>query len=134
MTGMRLCLLLVALVGGGCGGGGSPAASPDLAMSTSGGGGDMDVYSLCGHPGDPGNSLGVGKYCMDSSSCMGKMAAVCSTLMPIPQGPIYFCTFPCSPTSPTPQCAEGATCTCLSANNPNECGCVPDVCRVGLFG
>ena len=89
---------LVALVAGGCGSS-TPAPSPDLAMSMSGG--DMTVYSLCGHPGDTGNSKGVGRYCMTSPECSaGPMATVCSTLMTIPQGPIYFCTFPCDPTPP----------------------------------
>ncbi|MCU1278383.1 MAG: hypothetical protein JWM53_1929 [bacterium] len=129
---MRLCLLLVTLVAGGCGGG-TPApdlAVSDLAMS---GGGDLSVYSLCGHPGDVGNSKGIGKYCMDSTMCMGQPAAVCSTLMPIQQGPIYFCTLPCDPNATTSTCAEGATCTCLGSST-SACGCVPDPCRIGLFG
>jgi len=100
----------------------------DLSPSS----GDLAVYSLCGHPGDTGNSKGVGEYCMDSSMCNRGMASVCSTLMPVPQGPVYFCTFPC--TVGTTDCGESATCTCLDANNPNLCGCVPDTCRVGLFG
>jgi hypothetical protein len=129
---MRACLLIVALVAGGCGSS-TPAPSPDLAMSMSGG--DLSVYSLCGHPGDTGNSKGVGRYCMTSPECSaGPMATVCSTLMTIPQGPIYFCTFPCDPAASPDPCGENATCTCLSANNPNLCGCVPDTCRVGLFG
>ncbi|MCU1277269.1 MAG: hypothetical protein JWM53_815 [bacterium] len=131
---MRVCLLFVAVVAVlgavGCGGG-TPTPAPDLATPA---GADLSVYSLCGHPGDAGNSKGVGKYCMDSTMCMGQSASVCSTLMPIPQGPIYFCTLPCDPNAATSTCAEGATCTCLSANNPNLCGCVPDTCRVGLFG
>jgi hypothetical protein len=130
---MRLCSLIVALVAvlgaGGCGSG-TPTPSPDLAMSTSG---DLSVSSLCGHPGDTGNSLGVGKYCMDSTMCMGQMASVCSTLMPIPQGPIYFCTFPCDPNATTSPCGTGSTCTCLGSST-SACGCVPDTCRVGLFG
>ncbi len=130
---MRVCLLVVALVAGGCGGGGTPKTSPDLAMSMPSSG-DLAIYSLCGHPGDNGNSKGVGEYCMDSTMCNHGMAAVCSTLMPIPQGPVYFCTFTCDPTANPSPCAESATCTCLSANNPNLCGCVPDVCRIGLFG
>jgi hypothetical protein len=126
---MRQCLLLVALVACGCGGGSTPAPSPDLAMSSSGG--DLEVYSLCGHPGDTGNSKGVGKYCMDSTMCSGQMAAFCSTLNPIQQGPIYFCTLPCDPNAATSPCGENATCTCLTAS---ACGCVPDPCRIGLFG
>ena len=95
--------------------------------------GDLSVYSVCGHPGDTGNSLGVGKYCMDSMDC-AQPASACSTLMPIPQGPIYFCTMLCDPNATTSTCGENATCTCLNANNPNLCGCVPDSCRVGLYG
>ena len=129
---MRVCLLIVALVAVGCGDDTTSSnTQQDLSMS-GGGGGDMEIYSLCGHPGDTGNSKGVGEYCMDSSMCNRGMASVCSTLMPIQQGPVYFCTFPC--TVGTTDCGESATCTCLSANNPNLCGCVPDVCRVGLFG
>ena len=130
MAHMRQWLSIVALVACGCGGS-TPPASPDLAMATSG---DLSVYSLCGHPGDAGNSKGVGKYCMDTTMCTGQVASVCSTLLPIPQGPLYFCTLPCDPNAATSVCAEGATCTCLSANNPGQCGCVPDPCRVGLFG
>ena len=130
---MRVCLLFVATVAVlgavGCGGG-SPTPMPDLATPS---GSDLSISSLCGHPGDTGNSLGVGKYCMDSTMCMGKMASVCSTLMPIPQGPVYFCTFPCDPNATTNACGENSTCTCLGSS-ASTCGCVPDVCRIGLFG
>jgi len=129
---MRVCLLLLALVAGGCGSE-SPAAAPDLSMPVQSGG-DLSVNSLCGHPGDNGNSKGVGRYCMDSMMCSGIAASVCSTVMPIPQGPIYFCTLPCDPNATTNSCGENATCTCLNPNNTALCGCVPDVCRIGLFG
>jgi hypothetical protein len=131
---MRVCLMLVALVAGGCGSGSS---SQDLSvaqdLSSTGGGGDIAVYSLCGHPGDAGNSKGVGKYCTDpaGTQCKNQAASVCSTLMPIQQGPVYFCTLTCDPNATTSTCGENATCTCLS---PGACGCVPDTCRVGLFG
>ncbi len=129
---MRFTLVLVALVAVGCGGGGSTVAPPqDLAMSSSGG--DLSVYSLCGHPGDTGNSKGVGKYCTQLSDCTGQPAGACSTLMPIPQGPVYFCTMPCDPNATTSTCGEGATCTCLGSGT-SSCGCVPDPCRIGLFG
>ncbi len=130
---MRVCLFLVALVAAGCGDDSTTTTPPpDLAMTTSTG--DLSVNSLCGHPGDTGNSKGVGKYCTDSTMCMGQSASVCSTLMPIQQGPIYFCTMLCDPNATTSTCGESSTCTCLNANVPNECGCVPDVCRIGLFG
>lgn len=132
---MRLGLVAgVALVALGCGSGSTtPTPAADLSVPVSNGG-DLSVYSLCGHPGDTGNSKGIGRYCMDSSMCSGQAASVCSTVMPIPQGPVYFCTLPCDPRATTSSCAEGATCTCLDANNPSLCGCVPDPCRVGLFG
>ena len=127
---MRLCLLFVALVAGGCGSD-PPKPVADLATPP---GADLSVYSLCGHPGDTGNSKGVGRYCMTSTECMGNgMASVCSTLMPIQQGPVYFCTFPCDPNATTNACGENATCTCLGSGT-SACGCVPDPCRIGLFG
>ena len=129
---MRVCLLMVALVAAGCGSDTTSSSAQDLSMSMTGG--DIAVYSLCGHPGDSGNSKGVGKYCMDSTMCSGQAASVCSTLQTIPQGPVYFCTLPCSPSATTSVCAENSTCTCLDPNNPLLCGCVPDLCRVGLFG
>jgi len=132
---MRVCLLFVALVSlGGCGDDSTSARTQDLSMSMAVH--DMvTVSSLCGHPGDPGNSKGVGKYCMTSSpDCNGVAASICSTVMPIPQGPTYFCTLPCDPNATTSPCGENASCTCINPNNPALCGCVPDVCRVGLFG
>jgi hypothetical protein len=129
---MRVCLFFAALVLAGCGGDTTTSVPADLSVAASGG--DQAVYSLCGHPGDNGNSKGVGKYCMDSMMCNGQMASVCSTLMAVPQGPVYFCTLPCDPHSTTAQCGENATCTCLDPKNPLLCGCVPDECRVGLFG
>ena len=129
---MRVCLLVVALVAGGCGSGTSSqdlSTPQDLSTAT----GDIALNSLCGHPGDAGNNKGVGKFCMDSSMCTGGMASVCSTLMQPPQGNTYFCTFPCNPNGST-DCGSNATCTCLDPNNPSLCGCVPDPCRIGLFG
>ncbi len=130
---MRVLSVAFVVALAGCGGGTNPSPSLDLSMS---GGGDLEIYSLCGRPGDTGNSIGVGKYCTTTSMCMGQMASVCSTVMPIPQGPTYFCTTFCDITAANPNaaCAENASCTCLSASNPSLCGCVPNVCRVGLFG
>jgi hypothetical protein len=124
---MRLSVLILALALAGCGNS-KPQPGPDMTLAT----GDMTVVSLCGHPGDPGNDNGVGKYCMMSSECTGK-AFICSTVMPIPQGPTSFCTMACDPYAPNPNasCGANASCTCLM---PGACGCVPDSCRVGLFG
>src|SRR5438105_2659819 len=116
--------ILLAMVAA-CGGGSS---NTDLRADMSiGAAGDQALYSLCGHPGDPGNALGVGKFCMSLADCTN---SVCSTVMSIPQGPTYFCTVPCS-AGDSSACGADATCTCLSAS---ACGCVPNSCRVGLFG
>jgi hypothetical protein len=128
---MRVCLLIVALVAVGCGsspsGGDMSMAASDLAMSSSG----SDMFSVCGHPGDTGNSKGVGKYCTDPGGSMCPAGTVCSTLMQPPQGTTYFCTIPCNINDTTNVCGENATCTCLSGN---ACGCVPDDCRIRIFG
>lgn len=126
---MRVCLLIVALVAVGCGSGSSSAdlsMPADLAMSSG-----ADMYSVCGHPGDTGNSKGVGKYCTDASGSMCPSGTICSTLMQPPQGTTYFCTLPCNINDTTNVCGENATCTCLSGS---ACGCVPDACRIAIFG
>jgi len=123
----RVLALVATLAAVGCGD--DTATKPmDLAMAASG---DQSVYSLCGHPGDTGNSKHVGQFCMDQAMC--SPGTICSTVMSIPQGPTYFCTIPCdiNAADPNAPCGESATCTCLSGN---ACGCVPDPCRIGLFG
>ena len=126
---MRLVVLVALLGSFACG---SSPVTPMSDLSTSSAG-DLALYSVCGHPGDTGNSKGVGKFCMDTLGCSNQPAFACSTLMPIAQGPIYFCTLACDPNAPNPDsvCGENSSCTCLSAS---LCGCVPTVCRVGLFG
>jgi hypothetical protein len=125
---MRLCLLFVALVSlGGCGGDTTQSTPSDLAMSSV----PPDMVSVCGHAGDTGNSKGVGKYCTMNSDCAGQFAAICSTFMQPPQGTTYFCTTACDINATSNPCGENASCTCLS---PGACGCVPDACRIGLFG
>src|SRR5579863_7676364 len=72
-----------------------------------------DAGSACGHPGDMGNSLGVGKYCQYRSDCPG--ALLCSSLNNSPTNPLntYFCTLVCDPcSSPPTDCGAGATCVC----------------------
>jgi len=132
---MRLFFVVAALVVAGCG---DHTVTPTLDMSAPlpPEGADLQVYSLCSHPGDTGNSQGVGKFCLDSSDCMGQPALACSTLLPIPQGPTDFCTTLCDPNAADPNapCGENASCTCISPTNPSQCGCVPNVCRIGLFG
>lgn len=127
---MRLLAFAFALALCGCGS--STSSSQDMAMSTAR---DMtpgaDMFSACGHPGDKGNSKGVGKYCTDTTQCTGQPASLCSTIMQTSLGTTYFCTLPCQGASDTTTCAEDATCVCLT---PQACGCVPNSCLAGLPG
>src|ERR1700749_1004971 len=88
---MRMALLTLALVICGCGGDDTTAATTkDIGMP----GPVHDMASLCGHPGDPGNSLGVGKYCTSLSDCStNSKATLCSILG---SDNTFFCTFACS--------------------------------------
>jgi hypothetical protein len=78
------------------------AASPDLAL-----------LSACGHPGDVGNSLGVGRFCTTVAECaQTAQAKICSTISngtPPSASDTYFCTMACDPSGPN-TCGEGAHC------------------------
>ena len=97
---------------------------------------DMAFFSVCGHPGDTGNSHGVGKFCMKLSDCAppaGDMAGItwaglCSTLG---SDNAFFCTTPC--TAPANDmgdsfCGENAFCQCGSGSSQSGCGCYPTSC------
>lgn len=102
------------------------ACTKDDASSDAG---DMTVRSCCGKPGDPGNSLGVGKYCSSTAGaeCRSNTSAtVCSQLLGDPTRPTYFCTQPCVPDGGTNSCGDNAKCTQDSATQ--QWGCVPSVC------
>jgi hypothetical protein len=92
----------------------------------------------CTKPGDPGNSLGVGKYCDLLGDCSDTVDAhICATLG---DPTAHFCTKTCtrpdaggdasSDASETGadggvgECGENATCACDTAG----CGCTPNVC------
>ncbi len=60
-----------------------------------------DLGHCCGQPGDPGNTLGVGKYCTSSSECAGQPANVCN-------GDTHYCTNVNCMTSS--DCGAGAYC------------------------
>ena len=80
-------------------------------------------YSTCGQPGDPGNDVGVGKFCQSLSDCLGNgSATLCSILG---DNTTFFCTFTCSSTGSAGQCGSNAMCTC---NSSNQCGCTPNSC------
>ncbi len=102
-------------------------ASGDLAMP---GGGVHDLAaprdlhatptSCCGKPGNPGNELGVGKFCQTGGDCANQTAAICAAEF---QPGADFCTMPCTPGSTN--CGSGASCQCAGAN---QCACVPGEC------
>jgi hypothetical protein len=118
---MRIMLVvLVALAGCGDDGGAADfgadlSASPaDMSAVR-----DLSIYSTCGHPGDPGNSIGVGKFCVVQGDC-----STSGTVCAHPFSPDdYFCTLPCSPGNPA-TCGENANCVCQN----NQCGCLPAAC------
>lgn len=91
-------------------------AASDLAGGSGTDGGNHAL--CCNDPGNTGNSVGVGKYCNDSSMCGGG-APFCATIGDPTE---HFCTTPCSMGSTT--CGDGASCQCQGG----QCGCVPDAC------
>jgi hypothetical protein len=125
---MRTLALVVALISAvGCGNSSSSSnndLSTDLSMSV-----DMRLRSQCGQPGDTGNDIGVGKFCMTQDDCMGNgQATVCSVLLNDPSKPdenTYFCTLAgiCNPSGPN-NCGMNASCVCRNG----LCGCAPDRC------
>ena len=91
----------------------SNTKKPDAAIDA--------LDSFCGHPGDTGNDIGVGKYCNTLSDCNGnKMATLCATLG---NAQAHFCTKTC-PMGSTDQCGMNATCVCQGGS----CGCTPNSC------
>ena len=90
---------------------------------------DMALLSQCGKPGDVGNNLGVGKFCMLLSDCDGK-AGLCSSLGNGPDpaaSDTYFCTILCKSDGGV-DCGDNATCTCGDANGMGGCACTPNSC------
>jgi hypothetical protein len=128
-----VALLLLVSVAGACrtqpldfdGGvpGGDLAGNPtgrDLAVR---GPRDMRAtpISCCGVAGNPGNELGVGKFCQDTLDCSSQTANICaSTFAPN----LTFCTKPCMMGGGDAQCGSGAQCQCAN----NQCACIPGEC------
>jgi hypothetical protein len=80
------------------------------------------VFSCCGHPGDTGNSLGVGQFC-DPDPCTGSKAIFCASLGGDPNQ--HFCTFLCHGDGGAAECGENADCQCQGT----QCGCYPKACE-----
>lgn len=98
-----------------CDGGGKSSNHPDAPGADA-------YFSTCGHPGDLGNEMGVGKFCASLGDCTDQSSPLCSSLG---DRTTHFCTHTCQSTGPTTQCGTGAECTC---NTSNQCGCTPSVC------
>ena len=77
--------------------------------------------SCCGVPGNPGNELGVGKFCMQSLDCTSQQANICAaTFAPN----LTFCTKGCTMGGGNAQCGSGGVCQCANM----QCACVPAEC------
>jgi hypothetical protein len=108
--------------------GGVPGAIVDLAAPPGGArdlaSGVRDLHatptSCCSTPGNPGNELGVGKFCNSSTDCSGNKASICSSTF-APN--LNFCTTSCTMGNDA-QCGTGATCQCAGM----QCACVPGEC------
>ena len=77
--------------------------------------------SCCGVQGNPGNELGVGKFCQSSTECAGQKATTCATMF-APN--LTFCTTACTMGGSANQCGSGAACQCAQ----NQCACIPGEC------
>ena len=95
------------------------------------GGGDecAPIDSACGQPCDPGNSLGIGRFCYFTGDCVGTtIPTICATLGDKTE---HFCTASCDPPDasddgPFPKdCGENASCQCQGG----QCGCFPNACN-----
>ena len=125
-----LAAILAATVGCGSSSDGKGDGGGAADLSATAAGPDMALLSRCGHPGDVGNSLGVGKFCTNQGpDCGGNgMATTCSALFngQTPSASdTYFCSFSCVSTSPPGFCGENAACLC---NSSNVCACIPVAC------
>src|SRR5260221_14316555 len=128
MRALTLVFFAIAGCGGGGGSGGDMAVVKDMTAKA----GDMAVLSQCGHPGDTGNSLGVGKFCTTIAECqVGNMKTnICSSLGNAPDpspDDTYFCTiYPCHLDGGMAECGEDATCTCGSGGGLSGPACPPN--------
>jgi hypothetical protein len=101
-----------------------PGATPDSGSSgnDSGSGLPDPSSSICGHPGDQGNSLGVGRFCQSSNDCANNTSATICAI--VGDDHSFFCTFVCHQDGGADQCGENAECACQGG----PCGCFPKAC------
>jgi hypothetical protein len=91
---------------------------PDAASNP--GTSDSGLSTTCGHPGDMGNELGVGKYCTGLTDCLGQSAGICAV---IGDPNAHFCTKTCTQGN-NASCGSNAQCACQGS----QCGCLPNSC------
>jgi hypothetical protein len=105
---------------------GSNAISGGSDMADLSAGATDMAYSICGHPGDVGNSLGVGKYCQNTvPDCSSNTKAnICATAG---EPHSFFCTFACHGDGGATECGDNAICSCAGS----QCGCLPAACAGG---
>lgn len=136
---MRKLIVVLVLAMAGCGGttksgsgggggtaGGSGTGGGSTAADMTPGGDLAGPESTCGHPGDTGNNLGIGKYCMTLGDCP-TTAPLCTAIEngiePV-NAQSYFCTTTCT-SGDNSKCGDNANCICQTANT---CACVPVSC------
>jgi len=132
---MRVAVVFVSLLAASALAGAAMAVGCS-SSSNKGGGGETDgggdecekIDSACGQPCDPGNNLGIGKFCNNIHDCMGsQIPTLCATLGDPNE---HFCTAMCSPPDASDDagfpkdCGENATCQCQGS----QCGCFPSSC------
>ncbi|HEX8954032.1 MAG TPA: hypothetical protein VF945_19390 [Polyangia bacterium] len=112
--------------------GGVPGAGADLAGPS--GSHDLAAHatpdlhatptSCCGVAGNPGNELGVGKFCQGPMDCMMPPTAglMCATMI---SPNLTFCTMPCTTNGSNTECGSGAQCRCAASG---QCACIPGEC------
>ncbi len=83
---------------------------------------DLFFHTLCGRPGDTGNSLGVGRFCSEQSDCRNNGKALLCTAVADQER--FFCTMVCAGDGGADACGESAACAC----QPGACACVPKLC------
>lgn len=132
---MRVAVLFVSLLaaaaigGAGMAIGCSSSSSHTTGGETDGGGDECEkIDSACGQPCQPGNNLGIGRFCNNIHDCDGtQIPTICATLGAPDE---HFCTASCDPPDAGPDaelttnCGENATCQCQGG----QCGCFPSSC------
>jgi hypothetical protein len=109
---------------------GCSSSSNKAGPSDDGGGVDSctPIDSACGQPCEPGNSLGIGKFCNNLDDCHGtQVPTLCATLGDPSE---HFCTAGCAAPDAGPEsgliedCGANASCQCQGG----QCGCFPNSC------